>query len=85
MKVSEIMTNDPAVVQPEDTVAQAAARMREEDCGSIPVVREGKLVGIVTDRDITIRAVAAGKDPRTTPVSEVMSADPVTGGRHRFR
>jgi CBS domain-containing protein len=52
--------------------------MREEDCGAIPVVRDGVLVGIVTDRDITVRAVAEGRDAKTTPVSEVMSADPVT-------
>ncbi len=78
MKVKELMTSGPTTVGPDDPCAQAATLMREEDCGSIPVVREGKLVGIVTDRDITIRAVAAGKDPRTTPVSEVMSADPVT-------
>ena len=78
MNVSELMTNQPVTVRPEDTIAQAATCMREEDCGSIPVVRDGKLVGIVTDRDITVRAVAAGKDPKRTPVSEIMSADPVT-------
>jgi len=50
-----------------------------EDCGALPVVsKDGKLVGIVTDRDIVIRAVAAGQDPRSTPVSAVMSADPFT-------
>ncbi len=78
MKVRDLMTSSPATVGPDEPCAQAATLMREEDCGSIPVVRDGKLVGIVTDRDITIRAVAAGKDPRSTPVSEVMSADPVT-------
>jgi CBS domain-containing protein len=78
MKIKDLMTSDPATVGPDDPCAQAATLMREEDCGSIPVVRDGKLVGIVTDRDITIRAVAAGKDPRSTKVSEVMSADPVT-------
>jgi CBS domain-containing protein len=78
MKVKDLMTSEPATVGPDDPCARAATLMREEDCGSIPVVRDGALVGIVTDRDITIRAVAAGKDPRTTPVSEVMSADPVT-------
>ncbi len=78
MKVRDLMTSGPATVGPDDPCAQAATLMREEDCGSIPVVRDGRLVGIVTDRDIAIRAVAAGKDPRSTPVSEVMSADPVT-------
>ncbi|HUG05805.1 MAG TPA: CBS domain-containing protein [Candidatus Limnocylindria bacterium] len=79
MKVRDLMTSNPAVSRPEDTAAQAATLMKQEDCGAIPVVsKEGKLVGIVTDRDIVIRAVAAGKDPRSTPVSAVMSADPVT-------
>jgi CBS domain-containing protein len=78
MKVKDLMTSGPATVGPDDPCAQAATLMREEDCGSIPVVRDGTLVGIVTDRDITIRAVAEGRDAKRTPVSEVMSADPVT-------
>ena len=77
MKVSELMTREPACCTPGDTCAQVATLMREEDCGSIPVVEDGRLVGIVTDRDITIRCVAAGHDPKTTHVSEVMSADPI--------
>lgn len=53
--------------------------MKQHDCGAMPVVGDGgKLVGIVTDRDIVLRVVAAGKDPRSTPVSEVMTADPAT-------
>ncbi|HKY50833.1 MAG TPA: CBS domain-containing protein [Candidatus Limnocylindria bacterium] len=78
MKVRDLMTSNPTVVKPEDTAAQAATLMKQEDCGSLPVVSNGKLVGIITDRDIVIRAVAAGKDPRSTPVSALMSADPVT-------
>ena len=79
MKVKDLMTSQPTVVRPEDMVSQAATLMKQEDCGAIPVVsKDGKLVGIVTDRDIVIRAVAAGKDPRSTPVSAVMSADPAT-------
>jgi CBS domain-containing protein len=80
MKVRDLMTAEPVSCRPEEPCAQAATLMRQEDCGSIPVVRDGKLVGIVTDRDIVIRAVAAGKDPRTTAVSEIMSADPITIG-----
>jgi len=80
MKVRDLMTSEPATLSVDDTCAQAATKMREEDCGSIPITKEGRLVGIVTDRDITIRAVAAGKDPKTTKVSEIMSADPVTVG-----
>lgn len=78
MKVRDLMTSDPACCRPDDPCAEAATLMREEDCGSIPVVEDGRLVGIVTDRDITIRCVAAGRDAKTTKVSEVMSADPIT-------
>ena len=78
MKVDELMTRDPASLQPGSTVAEAAALMKRRDCGSLPVVDGGKVVGIVTDRDIVLRAVAAQKDPARVPVSEIMSTDPVT-------
>ena len=77
-KVKDLMTPGPTVVKPDDSVAQAATLMKQEDCGSLPVVANGKLVGIVTDRDIVIRAIAAGKDPRSTKISDVMTADPAT-------
>ena len=78
MKVSEVMTREPETLASSATCGEAATLMKQEDCGSIPIVDDGRLVGIVTDRDIVIRAVAMGKDPKTTPVSAVMSADPVT-------
>ena len=78
MNVSEVMTREPETLPPTATCGEAATLMKQEDCGSIPIVDGGRLLGIVTDRDILIRAVAAGKDPKTTPVSAVMSADPVT-------
>jgi len=80
MKVRELMTQDPATVDSGATLGEVATLMKQQDCGSIPVVEDGRLVGIVTDRDIVIRAVAAGKDPKTLRVNEVMSADPVTVG-----
>lgn len=71
------MTQDPATLEPTATLGEAATLMKQEDCGSIPIVDGGRLVGIVTDRDIVVRAIAGGKDPKTAKVSEIMSADPV--------
>lgn len=78
MKVKEIMTRGVEVVRPDQTVQEAASKMRALDVGPIPVVEGNKPVGIVTDRDIAIRAVAAGRDPRTTPVREIMTSGVVT-------
>jgi CBS domain-containing protein len=78
MKVEALMTRDPATVRPESTCVEAAVLMKSEDCGSLPVVQDGKLVGIVTDRDIVVRAVAAKKDPAQVAVSEIMTRGPVT-------
>jgi len=80
MKVRELMTTEPVTVEPNATLGEVATLMKQEDCGSIPVVEKGRLVGIVTDRDIVIRGIAAGSDPRTQRVSAIMSADPVTIG-----
>jgi CBS domain-containing protein len=80
MKVRELMTNKPTTVEPDTTLGEVATLMKQEDCGSIPVVQGGRLVGIVTDRDIVIRGIAAGVDPKTQRVSKVMSSDPVTVG-----
>ena len=80
MKVRELMTKEPTTVEPNATLGEVATLMKQHDCGSIPVVQGGRLVGIVTDRDIVIRGVAAGTDPKTQRVSAIMSADPVTIG-----
>ena len=80
MKVREIMTKQPTTVEPDATLGEVATLMKQEDCGSIPVVEGGRLVGIVTDRDIVVRGIAAGADPKTQRVSKVMSSDPVTVG-----
>jgi CBS domain-containing protein len=76
--VREAMTADPLVVQ-RWTAAQFAARLMErEDVGSLPVVEEnGNLVGIVTDRDIALRVVAAARDPAKTQVGEILTEHPV--------
>ncbi|HEY8787168.1 MAG TPA: CBS domain-containing protein [Candidatus Limnocylindria bacterium] len=80
MKVRELMTKQPTTVEPDATLGEVATLMKQHDCGSIPVVEGGRLVGIVTDRDIVVRGVAAGADPKTQRVSKVMSSDPVTVG-----
>jgi CBS domain-containing protein len=79
--VSETMTARPRAIRPDASIQEAAAVMEVEDVGSLPLVDDdGRLVGIVTDRDIAIRAVAKGRDPGTTPVSEASSSDPVVVG-----
>lgn len=78
MQVREIMTEKPACCAPDTPIRDAARLMVENDCGEVPVTDEGgKLVGVVTDRDITCRAVAQGKS-LDTPVSEIMSTPVVT-------
>lgn len=80
MKVREIMTREPSTLAPASTIGEAATIMRQDDCGSVPIVEGGRLVGIITDRDIVVRVLAGGKDPKTTRVSDAMTADPVTVG-----
>jgi CBS domain-containing protein len=79
-KCERIMTRDPITCLPGDTLATAAESMRLADVGALPVVdgKEEWLVGIVTDRDIAIRATARGLDTRRTRVSEVMTRDVTT-------
>jgi CBS domain-containing protein len=80
-KVSDAMTPRPRAIRPDASIQEAAGAMEIEDVGSIPLVEDdGRLVGIVTDRDITIRTVARGRDPRTTPVAEAASTAPVVIG-----
>lgn len=73
-KISEVMTSDVKVVRPEDSLQRAASLMAEEDVGSVPVCDGERLQGMITDRDITIRAVARGLDCETS-VREVMTED----------
>ena len=81
MDLSEIMTNDLVTCSPDDTLAQVALRMQSEDIGCCPVVEGDRLVGLITDRDITVRSAAKGFDPNQQQVREIMttnviSADP---------
>jgi CBS domain-containing protein len=72
------MTRDVAVIPVEATLQDAAALMITEDVGFLPVEDHGKLVGVVTDRDIVLRAVAEGESPRTTSVRAVMTPEVFT-------
>lgn len=74
MKVSEAMTRDVRVASPDQTIQEAARTMAELDTGVLPVGENDRLVGMITDRDITVRAVAAGKGPQTS-VREAMTPD----------
>lgn len=76
MQIREIMTRDVEVVAPGDTIQRAAKLMDELNVGVLPVCEGPKLVGLVTDRDITVRATSAGKAPGECKVSEVMTDEP---------
>jgi CBS domain-containing protein len=73
MNVRDVMTPDPRTVTPNDSIQAAAQIMREEDTGIVPVVENGRLAGVVTDRDIVTRAVARGMPP-TERVGQVATA-----------
>jgi CBS domain-containing protein len=74
MKLKDIMTSKPECIRPDTTLQEAARKMRDLDVGPLPVCGDDdRLAGMITDRDITVRAVAEGKDPRTTRVREVMT------------
>jgi CBS domain-containing protein len=72
--INEIMTPDVATIGPDETIQRAAQLMDELNVGSIPVFEGERLVGLVTDRDIVVRAISVGKTPADTKVGEVMSA-----------
>jgi CBS domain-containing protein len=81
MKIKEIMTKDPAVAVPESKLEEIARLMVQKDCGAIPVVdnpENMKPVGIVTDRDITCRSLANGKDPMALTAKDVMTTTLLT-------
>ena len=75
MTLKDVMTPDVEVIAPEATLQQAAAKMRRLNIGPLPVCDGDQLVGMLTDRDITVRAVAEGCDPTTTTVREAMTPD----------
>ena len=74
MQVNEVMSSDVNIANPQQSIREAAKMMAEIDAGVLPVGENDRLVGIITDRDIAVRAVAAGKGPET-PIREVMSTE----------
>jgi CBS domain-containing protein len=78
MKLVDIMTPNPKCIVSSDTLADAARQMRDYDVGCLPVCDDNRLVGVITDRDITVRAIAEGKDPNAA-VRDVMTSAIVYG------
>ena len=75
MKVRAIMTKNVECIEPTLPIAKAAQKMRDLDIGFLPICENDRLLGTVTDRDITIRSVAQGRDPRLATVSEIMTQE----------
>ena len=71
MRVHQVMTEKVSFVDPNMRIPEIARRMRDEDIGSLPVAEDERLVGIVTDRDIVVRAVAEGEDARETTARQI--------------
>ena len=72
MNIRDVMTPNPRTVSPDDTIESAARIMRDEDTGAVPVVQNGRAIGMVTDRDIVVRAVADGTTT-SRPVREIVT------------
>jgi CBS domain-containing protein len=75
MKLADVMTHEVRFVSPEDNLYEAARRMADGGVGALPVCDGGRLVGMVTDRDIVVRSVARGEEPRTVRVADAMTYD----------
>lgn len=73
MQVKEIMTYNPRTIEADSSIKQAAQTMKSMDVGSLPVVKNNAIVGMITDRDLVIRCIAESKDPSSTNVSEIMT------------
>jgi len=79
MKIKDVMTKNVASLHVDDTVIKAAEIMKEQNVGSVPVCDSNRVVGMITDRDIALRIVAAGKNADKQSVRDVMSTNPVIG------
>lgn len=77
MPIERLVRRPVKALGPDDSCEEAAALMRDENVGAVVVLDEGRVQGVVTDRDITVRVVAAGLGPREVPLREVMSGEPI--------
>ena len=81
MNIETVMTKQPICCSPSDSVQRVAQMMRQQDVGAIPVVSDmvsKRLVGIITDRDLCVSAMADGKDPSTTPIADYFTKKAIT-------
>lgn len=76
MHVEHFMTKNPVACEVTDTVDHVAQLMKDKGVGCVVVLRDGKVAGIVTDRQLVVEAIAEGRDPQSTPVEEIMTSDP---------
>jgi len=79
MTLKDVMTPNPECVTPDDSLQDAARKMRNLDVGPLPICENDRLAGMITDRDIVVRAVAEGRNPQTTKVREVMTGEVIHG------
>jgi CBS domain-containing protein len=77
MKVRDIMSSPVEMIAPDAMITEAAEKMKSSDVGVLPVEKDGDIVGMITDRDIVVRAIADKLDPQKTPVSKAMTFDPI--------
>jgi CBS domain-containing protein len=75
MQAKDIMTNKAEIISPDTTLNQAAEKMRSQDIGFLPIGENDRLIGAITDRDIVVRGLAAGKNADTTTVKDIMTND----------
>lgn len=73
MQAKDLMSKNPEILSPEMTLKEAAEKMKKQDFGFLPIGENDRLIGAITDRDIVIRGVAAGKDPNKTIVRDIMT------------
>lgn len=77
MQIKDIMTTNVEIIRPDTPLLEAARLMRDLDVGVLPICDGRRLLGILTDRDLTVRAVAEGRNPNTAPVSDSMTPEVV--------